>query len=253
MALLSKDDPPVVGCFTSTTRPEILIVCDHAGVAIPKKLGRLGLPDDLNLADQHIAVDIGAKQLALKVAQILGANLLWQNYSRLVVDCNRPPESSQSICLESDGIPIPGNHEISQDEIRERIEEIFLPYDNQCFQAVSNDDLKLIISMHSFTPTMQGFERPWNISFLFNKGEVYAKKMASFISACEPDLNIGFNEPYQVDKLSDWFVIKYAEPKKIPQVLIEVRNDHLRDRANIDECALRISEASIKMLEVKEW
>lgn len=253
MALLSKDDPPVVGCFTSTTRPEILIVCDHAGVAIPKKLGRLGLPDDLNLADQHIAVDIGAKQLALKVAQILGANLLWQNYSRLVVDCNRPPESSQSICFESDGIPIPGNHEISKDEIRERIEEIFLPYDNQCFQAVSNDDLKLIISMHSFTPTMQGFERPWNISFLFNKGEVYAKKMASFISACEPDLNIGFNEPYQVDKLSDWFVIKYAEPKKIPQVLIEVRNDHLRDRANIDEWALRISEASIKMLEVKEW
>ncbi|MEK9763490.1 MAG: N-formylglutamate amidohydrolase [Deltaproteobacteria bacterium] len=253
MALLSKDDPPVVGCFTSTTRPEILIVCDHAGVAIPKKLGRLGLPDDLNLADQHIAVDIGAKQLALKVAKILGANLLWQNYSRLVVDCNRPPESSQSICSESDGIPIPGNHEISKDEIRERIEEIFLPYDNQCFQAVSNDDLKLIISMHSFTPTMQGFERPWNISFLFNKGEVYAKKMASFISACEPDLNIGFNEPYQVDKLSDWFVIKYAEPKMIPQVLIEVRNDHLRDRANIDEWALRISEASIKMLEVKEW
>ena len=85
------------------------------------------------------------------------------------------------------------------------------------------------------------------------KGEVYAKKMASFISACEPDLNIGFNEPYQVDKLSDWFVVKYAEPKKIPQVLIEVRNDHLRDRANIDEWALRISEASIKMLEVKEW
>jgi predicted N-formylglutamate amidohydrolase len=77
--------------------------------------------------------------------------------------------------------------------------------------------------------------------------------MASFISASESELNIGFNEPYQVDELSDWFVIKYAEPKKIPQVLIEIRNDQLRDLSNIDEWAQRISKASIKMLEVKNW
>jgi len=251
--LLSCDDPPAAEFWASTTRPEVLIVCDHAGMAIPKKLGRLSLPKNLNLADQHIAVDIGAKQLSLKVAQNLGATFIWQNYSRLVIDCNRPLRSSQSICPESDGITIPGNLGLSVDEIHARIHEIFLPYDQLCCQAASKDDLRLIISIHSFTPKLQGFERPWNISFLFNEGEVYARKMASFISACEPELNIGFNEPYQVDELSDWFVIKYAEPKKIPQILIEIRNDQLRDLSNIDEWAQRISNASIKMLEVKNW
>ena len=79
--LLSCDDPPAAEFWASTTRPEVLIVCDHAGMAIPKMLGRLSLPENLILADQHIAVDIGAKQLSLKVAQNLGATR-WQTFWR---------------------------------------------------------------------------------------------------------------------------------------------------------------------------
>ncbi|MDA1320046.1 MAG: N-formylglutamate amidohydrolase, partial [Proteobacteria bacterium] len=105
-----------------------------------------------------------------------------------------------------------------------------------------------VVCIHSFTAEMDGFSRPWHMSFLYRNGGVYARQMAAFMLADDPDLIIGFNEPYQVDDQTDWFVIQHAEPKGVPQVLIEVRNDQLRKDVNIDLWAKRLSDACLKML-----
>lgn len=247
--LLSSDDIPASEYLPPTSCPDILIVCEHAGCLIPPPLNNLGLDAKLELAKQHIAWDIGAKDVAIGLAEKLGAGLIWQNYSRLVIDCNRPPYSPYSIPAISDHIPIPGNEELSQDQVNARINEIFKPYDDLCKREMARDDIKLVISLHSFTPIMDQITRPWNISFLYGHGEVYAQDMAMLLLAEDPSLYIGFNEPYQVDEQSDWFVIQYAEPKGVPQVLIEIRNDELGSNAQIQNWIDKLSKASLKMLE----
>jgi len=246
--LLQADDPPAAEYLAPTQRPEILIICEHAGLAIPKRLGRLGFSPDFDLSQQHIAWDIGGASLSRKIADQLGAGLIWQNYSRLVIDCNRRPLSPQSIREESDHIPIPGNIGLSAAEKQARVDEIFQPYDQLCYREMARPDLRLVVCIHSFTPEMDGFLRPWHMSFLYRNGAAYARQMAAIIAAEEPQINIGFNEPYQVDDQTDWFVIQHAEPKGVPQVLIEVRNDQLRTEANSDAWAKRLSDACLSML-----
>ncbi|MGB2097938.1 MAG: N-formylglutamate amidohydrolase, partial [Candidatus Puniceispirillales bacterium] len=104
--LLSSDEPPASEYLAPTTCPDILIICEHAGCIIPRSLNRLGLDPECALEKQHIAWDIGAKAVAMGMAEQLGAGFIWQNYSRLVIDCNRPPHSATSIPAISDHIPI---------------------------------------------------------------------------------------------------------------------------------------------------
>ncbi|MGB1919441.1 MAG: N-formylglutamate amidohydrolase [Candidatus Puniceispirillales bacterium] len=246
--LLSSDEPPASEYLAPTTCPDILIICEHAGCIIPRSLNRLGLDPECALEKQHIAWDIGAKAVAMGMAEQLGAGFIWQNYSRLVIDCNRPPHSATSIPAISDHIPIPGNMALGPDETHARINEIFTPYDDLCRKVMAREDIKLAISLHSFTPVMNNIERPWEISFLFDKGEAYAKDMAAFISEESPHLNIGFNEPYQVSESTDWFVTQHAEPKAIPQVLIEIRNNEIRHDDQIQLWVDRLCKAALSML-----
>lgn len=246
--LLSADDPPAVEYLEPTSCPDVLIICEHAGLAIPHSLGRLGLDSQLDLAEQHIAWDIGAKAVAAGLAKTLGAGFIWQNYSRLIIDCNRVPLSAQSIRQESDHIVIPGNQKLSHEEQNARVNEIFMPYDRLCQRKMARENIKLTISMHSFTPQMDGQFRPWNMSFLYRDGEHYARQMAGIILAAEQHLDIGFNEPYQVNEETDWFVMQHAEPKGIAHLLIEIRNDQLRTDADISVWVDRLAKATDKML-----
>jgi len=75
-------------------RSSFFLTCDHAGALVPRKLHSLGVStEDLR---RHIAWDIGAAAVAVKLAARLAAFLILQTYSRLVIDCNRPPGSAES-------------------------------------------------------------------------------------------------------------------------------------------------------------
>ena len=82
-----------------------LLVCDHYGRQIPPQLGDLGLPGDE--LTRHIAWDIGIAGVAERLSDLLGAHLIAQRYSRLVIDCNRPPSAESSIPLVSENTTIP--------------------------------------------------------------------------------------------------------------------------------------------------
>jgi predicted N-formylglutamate amidohydrolase len=96
---------------------------------------------------------------------------------------------------------------------------------------------------------MDGEARPWNMSFLYREGAQYARQMAAIISSSEPDLHIGFNVPYQVNEDTDWFVMQHAEPKGIAHLLIELRNDQLRQQTDIDVWVNRLAKATLTMLD----
>jgi len=223
--LLGPDDPQPVEILNQNSTIPIVLTCEHAGRAIPDTLENLHLPDES--FGSHIAYDIGAEGLATQLAHQLGAPLVLQRYSRLVIDCNRPFEATDCIAPVSDGTHIPGNQGLRRVERERRFAEIHEPYhraisallDTRCENPVA------LVSIHSFTPCMNEVERPWHAGLLFNGDGRMAKHMMQLLK--QDNLNIAYNQPYSVDDLSDYTIPVHGEGRNIPHILIEVRNDEL--------------------------
>src|ERR1700742_395025 len=76
------------------------LVCDHATNRIPRSLGALGVT--AAQLKMHIAWDIGALNVAKRLAARLRAPLYASGYSRLVIDCNRYPTARDAMPAVSD-------------------------------------------------------------------------------------------------------------------------------------------------------
>lgn len=239
--LLGSSDPSVYELVKSSGSADILLVCEHAGQAVPTKLNGLGVSSEI--LNQHIGYDIGAAKLTRKIAAHLDVPAILQNYSRLVIDCNRPTNQSDSIPEISDHTVISGNQNISDENRQPRIDEIFTPFHDKISQLLDLHHYKLILSIHSFTPQMDGIKRPWDIGFLFRQDQNTSRNFIKYLSAHHPDLNIGENQPYSIGNNSDWFVPIHGEKRRIAHSLIEIRNDHLLTESGINKWAEIISKA----------
>src|ERR1700761_446308 len=124
--LLSADDPPPFSEWRPQGQSNFVIIADHASWRIPRRLGDLGLP--AGELQRYIAWDIGCLGVARQVAEMLDAPLIAQNYSRLVLDCNRGPGVPPAIAPLSEWPPVPGNVGLSAAAIAARRAEIFDPY-----------------------------------------------------------------------------------------------------------------------------
>jgi predicted N-formylglutamate amidohydrolase len=128
-SLLGTDEPAPIAVHNENGLSPLLIVVDHAGNSLPRALDRLGVPE--NELARHIAWDIGIAEVSRFLADALDATLVQQNYSRLVIDCNRAPGSETSIPEISEFTPIPGNVGLSKGQKDARLREIFEPYHNR--------------------------------------------------------------------------------------------------------------------------
>jgi len=225
-------------------RSPFLLACDHAGAHIPARLNSLALPaGDLQ---RHIAWDIGAAAVAVQLAARLDAFLIRQNYSRLVIDCNRPLASAESIVPVSDGTRIPGNASVTAADRLARQREVFHPYHDRLRAELDArrrlDRPTILIALHSFTPRLNGCQRPWHIGLLFNRDRRLADGLHGQL-ATDPDLVIGMNEPYAVDDESDYTIPEHAERRGLPHVGIELRQDLIAGQAGQNEWAERLASA----------
>ena len=228
--LLSSVDPTPVEVVNPNSESSVFLLCEHAGQAIPAGLGDLGVSETVLFS--HRGWDIGAEALARALAARLAAPLVVQRYSRLVFDCNRPPNSPLAISMESDGVPIPGNQNKSIAEQQARVDEIFVPM-KTAISALLTPDRKFAFSIHSFTPKMNGQDRPWHAGFLSRTDLKTANALRDHIAHQRLDLTLAINEPYQIETDGDWFIPAQAEPRGLMHSLIEIRNDQLLDAAGI--------------------
>ena len=111
MNLLAHDESPPVLIERADAASPFVITCDHAGKRLPRSLGDLGV--NASERERHIAWDIGALGVAQALARALDGVLIAQRYSRLVIDCNRPPDSADLICTRSENTDIPGNCDLA--------------------------------------------------------------------------------------------------------------------------------------------
>jgi len=126
VSLLGSDEPSPVELVNAGGRSSAVLVCDHASNRVPRQLGSLGL-NAVRLAD-HIGWDPGAADVARQLSALLDAPLVLSSYSRLVIDCNRPLRSTESIAEQSAGVPVPGNRGLSPSERGSRVNALFWSY-----------------------------------------------------------------------------------------------------------------------------
>jgi predicted N-formylglutamate amidohydrolase len=239
--LLAADEPAPVVEFNLEAKSPFVILVDHAGRSIPRRLGDLGLPATELL--RHIAWDIGALEVAKRMAAALAAPLLAQHYSRLVIDCNRDPEVPSSIPTLSEWVEIPGNLNLSAAEIEARRVEIFEPYHRRVRALLDARQASgrptILVAQHSMTHEYKGVRRTMHAAVLYNRDRRFAGAVLDALRA-EPGLIIGDNEPYFVSDESDYSVPRHAEARGLMHVEVESRQDLIGQTAGQDEWAERM-------------
>lgn len=246
--LLESDEPHPVDCRRLDGGADIFLTCDHAGRRLPRRLGDLGVgaPD----LDRHIAWDIGAAGLAERLSERLDAALVMQRYSRLVIDCNRPPTVPSSIATLSEGTDIPGNRDLPPEQAHTRLREVFDPYHDRIDAELElrrrAGRRSVLVSVHSFTPVFHGERRPWDLGLLYNRDPAYAHRLGDELNGS--GLNVGHNVPYSVSDVTDYTIPVHGERRAIPHVMIEVRQDLVEKEQGQDEWAERLSGLLLRAL-----
>lgn len=195
--LIGPDDPPPVEVLNPAGTARLLLVCDHASRAIPRAMTDLRL--DRAHFEKHIAFDIGAAEVTRRLVERLDAPAVLAGYSRLLVDCNRPPGDPSMMPETSDGIAIPANIGLTDDEVLARMEAFFWPYHQaiaaQIVRMRRSDRGPAVFAVHSFTPSLGGVERYWDIGVLWDRDPRLAQPLLAALGAI-PGLTVGDNEPY---------------------------------------------------------
>ncbi len=239
--LLGPDDPPPYEVVNPRGAAALLLVCDHASHEVPASLHALGL--DESTLRRHIGWDIGAADVTRRLATMLDAPAVLAGYSRLVIDCNRSPGSPSSITALSDGVAIPGNAALGEAAADVRAEACFAPYHDAVDRLL--DDMggaPAFISMHSFTPLFDGFERPWHIGILWDCDDRLAKPLIAALAA-DPTINVGDNEPYSGRAPRPYSTPRHAESRDLHHVTVEIRQDLIDTHHGAETWARRMAAA----------
>lgn len=247
-ALIGAGDPPPFTLVNPGRWRPILLVCDHASRAVPRALGSLGL--DEALLSRHIGWDIGAAELTRRLAHRLDAPAVLGGYSRLVIDLNRQPGDPQSILAASDGVVIPGNAGLSAAAQEDRAEAFHWPYHHAIDQAFARlrreGPEPLFFSVHTFTPSLGGEDRRWDLGVLWNRDPRIAVPLIQILREAG-GLQVGDNEPYSGKEIA-YTLNLHAGSAGLAHCAIEVRQDHCESEGGLDRFADLLAAALERIL-----
>ena len=218
-----------------------LVTCDHAANTVPEAVipgGSLGISDeDMN---RHIAYDLGAAGVARHLAGLLDSPMVRTDFSRLVIDPNRGPDDPTLVMKIYDGTIIPANRHADAAEIGRRLELCYRPY-HAAYEDLASRPGTAICAVHSFTAQFKGRSwRPWEVAVLWCRDDRIARPLIEELRAS--GLTVGDNEPYS-GHLSGDSIDRHALRHGRLNVLVEVRNDLIRDAASQRAWAERLAPA----------
>ncbi len=230
-----------------------VLVCEHASNFIPPSFERLGL-DEADLS-RHIAFDIGAEGTARWLSRLLDAPLLIQKISRLVYDCNRPPESASAMPDVSEIYEIPGNRGLAADARLRRVQQIYRPFnhalENLLDERAAAAKSTAVVSIHSFTRVYKARRRAVDLGLLFDRDAW----LANFLVKSFPGINAQLNEPYGPKDGVLHLLNLHAAPRGLHHLMIEICNDLIETERNQQQWAQRLSlpllQAANKLGEIK--
>jgi predicted N-formylglutamate amidohydrolase len=240
-ALLAPNEGPVAEVINPAGPARIVLVCEHASAFIPASFSGLGLLPEESLS--HAAWDIGALAVAKRLSAMLDAPLVASRVSRLVYDCNRSPSAKDAIPLKSELITTPGNANLSEDARAARVREIYEPFRQLLGDTLSTfpEGLPAIITIHSFTPVFFGQPRSVELGLLHDEDDRLAREM---LAAAEgrTSMKAELNAPYGRSDGVMHTLKEHALPRHALNVMIELRNDLIRDGAGVERVASDLAD-----------
>ncbi len=224
--------------FNARGAAPVLVICDHGNHQVPAPVGDLGVSEEL--LRLHIGWDIGAADTARALALRLDAVAIINHVSRLVIDANRRPYIETSIPPVSDGCVIPGNHDLSPEQVRERIRDYFLPYHRMVARHLGafrrRGVVPVLIAIHSFTSRLNGEDRPWQIGILWRSDQRLSAPAIDWLRG-HTDLIIGDNQPYSGMKDFGYSITFHGQRTRLPHLMIEIRQDEIETLENAERYA----------------
>ena len=200
----------------------VVLVCEHASNHIPPAYGGLGI--DAAARASHAAYDPGALPVAEHLSGLFDAPLVAGTVSRLVYDCNRPPEAPSAMPERSERFDIPGNRDLPESCKAARIEAVYRPFERALENLLDTRGPSVLVTVHSFTPVYNGVPRAVELGILHDADA----RLADAIMSCAPamvDLRTERNAPYGPGDGVTHTLIRHALPRRWCNVMLEIRND----------------------------
>ncbi|WP_120501492.1 N-formylglutamate amidohydrolase [Roseovarius sp. EL26] len=203
---------------------DVLIVCEHASNHIPVCLDGLGL--EAEVLQSHVAWDPGALGVAQHLATVFAAPIVRGEISRLVYDCNRPPEAGDAIPAQSEIYNIPGNVNLTPEQRQQRIDLVYKPFYAVLAGEIAarQRSLRVMVTVHSFTPVYRGQRRDVEIGILHGDDAIFAEAMMETQPIGSPYLTL-MNEPYSATDGVAHTLDLHGATNDLPSVMLEIRND----------------------------
>ena len=212
-----------------------MLVCDHASNRIPSKYGSLGLSQIERVS--HIAWDPGALAVSRALSEKLDAPLVQSTVSRLIIDCNRDLDAPDLIWKMSEATRIAANENVHLDERTFRINHYHRPYHasiETLLEARRHAGMEtILVCMHSFTPVYHGVPRPWPIGLIHGLDQRYTRAVYDALKTDDPDLNVGWNEPYAALNGVTLTLEKHGDGRGLDATMIEIRHDEILEPAGV--------------------
>lgn len=233
ISLLAADEPEPFTVLNGNSVSPILLVCDHASDRIPRSLGTMGLDPPARRC--HLAIDIGAENLARHINSELQTTTVICQYSRLVVDCNRELMDAGAFLEFGDGVVIPGNRSLGRAQKELRANEIYWPYHRAIAGQIERlrkcGRLPILVSIHSFTPVLDGQPRTIEMGIMWDADRPTSRVLIEGLATA--GYQVGDNEPYSGKAPQDFTIDHHAEAGGLPHVGIEVRQDLISDARGV--------------------
>ncbi|WP_415401818.1 N-formylglutamate amidohydrolase [Tateyamaria sp. SN3-11] len=229
-------DETIVDVRDAHATSSVILVCEHASPHIPAEFNNLGLAHAAR--DSHVVWDPGALALAEEMADRLKATLIAARTSRLVYDCNRPPDAPDAMPARSERVDVPGNADLTPAQKAARVSVYYEPFRRAVAQIIADVDDPVLITVHSFTPIYHGAMRDVEIGILHDSD---ARLADALLTHADTRHIVRRNEPYGPADGVTHTLKEHALPSGHLNVMIEVRNDLIADKPAQSAMADRLS------------
>ena len=233
-SLLQPTEAPAARVLNAHGRAPAVLICEHASRFIPAALGGLGL--DEVAASSHAAWDIGALDLSVELMGALDAPLVHSRVSRLVYDCNRPPEREDAMPQVSEVFSVLGNMNLTDAQRAQRVRDVYEPFKQLVSSTLdSRREPPVVFTIHSFTPVYKGQPRSVELGILHDADDCAAQLMLRHSEGS--GLRVALNEPYSATDGVTHTLREHAIRRGLPNVMIEVRNDLIDSPKGVNRIA----------------
>lgn len=173
---------------------QLILSCEHASNRLPAAWS--ASLQDLDALDSHRGWDAGAAQLARYLSRQLQAPLQLGRFTRLLVDLNRSPTHPR--------LHGPGIRELEAARRGAILQRYYWPYREAVTARIADTLTRRIpvlhVSVHSFTPVLDGDTRRAEIGLLYDPARRIERQLCrdwqALLKSAAPQWRIRRNYPY---------------------------------------------------------